>query len=53
MSKPCRFSFQNNNGTLMFTVTKPNIMTKAKYQQYFHYFIAFICILLFLYALFG
>ena len=42
MTKPCHFFFQNKNETI-FTINKPNIMTKSKYQQYFHCFI--VCVL--------
>ena len=36
MSKPCHFFFQNKNKAKIFTINKPNIMEKFKYQQYFH-----------------
>ena len=32
MSKPCHFLFQNKNETRNFTINKPNIMKKPKYQ---------------------
>ena len=44
MSKPCHFFFQNKNEAQIFTINKPNIMKKSKYQQYFHCFI--VCILI-------
>ena len=47
MPKPCKFFFHNQNKTLIFTINKPNIMKKSKYQKYFYYFI--VCILI-LYA---
>ena len=34
MSKPCHFFFQNKNEQT-FTINKPIIMKKSKYQQYF------------------
>ena len=39
MAKPCHFFFQNKNATKVFTINKPNIMKKSRYQQYFHCFI--------------
>ena len=42
MSKPSHVFSQNKNETI-FTIHKPNLMKKSKYQQYFHYFI--VCIL--------
>ena len=42
MSKPRHF-FQNKKETYIFTINKPNIMKKFKYQQYFDCFI--VCIL--------
>ena len=42
MSKPCHFFFRNKNETQIFTISKPNIMKKFKYQQYFYGFI--VCI---------
>ena len=32
MPKPCHFLFQNKNNTYVFTINKPNIMKKSKYQ---------------------
>ena len=43
MWHPCDFFFQNTNETEIFTINKPNIIKKSKYQQYFYIFIA--CIL--------
>ena len=43
MSKPCNFFFQNKNKTYLFTINKPNIMKKCKYQQCFYCFI--VCLL--------
>ena len=43
MSKPYHIYSQNKNETLIFTINKPNIMKKSRYQQYFHCFI--VCIL--------
>ena len=43
MSKPCNFFVQNKNESQFFTINKPSIMKKFRYQQYFHCFIA--CIL--------
>ena len=40
--KPCHFFFQNKNETQNFTINKPNLIKKSKYQQYFHCFI--VCI---------
>ena len=36
--------FQNKNETQIFTVSKPNIMKRSKYQQYFNCFIAYILV---------
>ena len=43
MSKPCYSFSQNKNETKVFTISKPNIMKKSKYQQYFDCFN--VCIL--------
>ena len=43
-SKPCHIFSQSKNETQIFTINKPNIMKKSKYQQYFHCFI--VCILI-------
>ena len=43
MSKPCHFSFKIRMKQV-FTINKPNIMKKPKYQQYCHFFID--CILI-------
>ena len=41
MSKTCHVFFQNKKQ--IFTISKPNIMKKSKYQHYFHRFI--VCML--------
>ena len=33
MAKPGHFFFKNKNDTQMFTINKPHIMKKSKYQQ--------------------
>ena len=42
MTKPCHFSLKIRMKQI-FTINKPHVMKKSKYQQYFHCFI--VCIL--------